>query len=112
MHWGVTPLLADLRLSISPSIFLALLLLSRFLLDAHLWTTLRARSDLQWARKNAVMSTPSLLGICILMALLECMGVKIITYIKPVAVLLFFGLGSAGFLAIAAYDIAARIPAS
>lgn len=56
------------------------------------------------------MSTHSLLGLGIVMTLLECIGVKIITYIKPVAVVLFFGLGNAGFLAIAAYDISARIP--
>lgn len=108
MHWGVTPLLTDSRLSISPSIFLSLFLLSRLLLDAHLLTTLRTRSELQWARKNVVISTPNLLGISLVMALLESMGVKIITYIKPVAVVLFFDLGNAGLLAIAVYDIAAR----
>jgi hypothetical protein len=110
VHWGVTPLLTDSRLSIAPLVFLALLLLSRLLLDAHLWTTLRPRSELQWARRNVVISTPRLLDICIVTVLLENIGVKVITYIKPIAVLLFFGMGSTGFLAVAAYDIAVKIP--
>jgi hypothetical protein len=42
------------------------------------------------------------------MVLLEYMGAKVITYIKPIAVVIFFGLGSTGLLAVAAYSIAVR----
>jgi hypothetical protein len=44
------------------------------------------------------------------MVLLENIGVKVITYVKPIMVLAFFGLGSTGFLAVAAHSIAVKIP--
>ncbi|CAI7618423.1 unnamed protein product [Penicillium glandicola] len=109
VHWGVSPLIKSPCLSITPSLFLALVLLSRLLLDAHLWTAFRTRSELHWSRKNVLISTPRLLKMCIVMLLLENMGVKIITYIKPIAVLVFFGLGSTGYMGAAAYDIAAKL---
>jgi hypothetical protein len=42
--------------------------------------------------------------------ILEYLGVKAITYIKPIVVLASFGLATVGFLAIPAYDIAMKIP--
>ncbi|KAF4226658.1 hypothetical protein CNMCM6457_007491 [Aspergillus fumigatiaffinis] len=108
VHWGVAPLTTDLRLAIHPWAFLILGLVGRFLLDANLSSILRSRSELQWARKNVLISTPRLLEIYIGMVLLEYMGAKVITYIKPIAVVIFFGLGSTGLLAVAAYSIAVR----
>jgi hypothetical protein len=41
--------------------------------------------------------------------ILEKAGLKALTYIKPISVLAFFGLGSTGYIAAAAYDIAAKV---
>ncbi|OOQ83558.1 hypothetical protein PEBR_35493 [Penicillium brasilianum] len=109
VHWGVMPLSKNPRLSITPSYFLGLVLLSRFLLDAHLLTILRLRSELKWSRKNILISTPRLLAMCFVMLFLENLGVMVITYIKPLSVLVFFGLGIAGYMGAAAYDIAAKL---
>ncbi|OQE65462.1 hypothetical protein PENNAL_c0206G07101 [Penicillium nalgiovense] len=86
-----------------------LVLMSRVLLDAHLLTVLRSRSELKWARKNVLISTPRLLAMCIIMLFLENCGVRVITYIKPISVLGFFGLGITGYMGAAAYDIAAKL---
>lgn len=40
------------------------------------------------------------------MLVLEQFGIPILTFIKVVAVVGFFGIGNAGFLAIAAYNVA------
>lgn len=109
VHWGVMPLVKNPRLSITPSCFLGLVLMSRVLLDAHLLTVLRSRSELKWARKNVLISTPRLLAMCIIMLFLENCGVRVITYIKPISVLGFFGLGITGYMGAAAYDIAAKL---
>lgn len=108
MHWGITPLITAPRLEIPPWVFLAFVLLSRLLLDAHLRTSLRPRLELGWARKEALISTRQLMKVCMGMFLLENLGVKIITYIKPIMVLMFFGVSSTGFLAIAAYNVAVK----
>jgi hypothetical protein len=109
VHWGIMPLVKNPRLSITPSCFLGLVLISRILLDAHLLTVLRSRSELKWARKNVLISTPRLLAMCIIMLFLENWGVKVITYIKPISVLGFFGLGITGYIGAAAYNIAAKL---
>ncbi|KAL5358359.1 hypothetical protein BJX96DRAFT_182838 [Aspergillus floccosus] len=109
VHWGVMPLLKNPRLSITPSYFLGLVLLSRIFLDAHLLTILRFRSELKWSRKNVLISTPRLLAMCFIMLFLENLGVRVITYIKPISVLVFFGLGIAGYMGAAAYNIAAKL---
>lgn len=47
--------------------------------------------------------------MCIIMLFLENCGVRVITYIKPISVLGFFGLGITGYMGAAAYDIAAKL---
>ncbi|KAE8374725.1 hypothetical protein BDV26DRAFT_295715 [Aspergillus bertholletiae] len=112
VHWGIRPIINNLHLTISHWTFLALVVLGRLLLDAHLWTILRLRPELQWARANVLLSTRRLLGICVGFVFLEMIGVKVITYIKPISVLVLFGLSFSGSLAIAAYNVALKPPSS
>lgn len=97
-------------LSIRPWTFLTLLVVGRLLLDLHLRTTFRPRPELQWARREVLVSTRKLLLVCVAMFLLERMGAGVITYIKPIMVVAIFGLNGAGFLAVAAYNVAFKDP--
>ncbi|EQL03206.1 hypothetical protein G6O67_005544 [Ophiocordyceps sinensis] len=110
VHWGVAPLMAAPSLSIRPWTFLTLLVVGRLLLDLHLRTTFRPRPELQWARREVLVSTRKLLLVCVAMFLLERMGAGVITYIKPIMVVAIFGLNGAGFLAVAAYNVAFKDP--
>lgn len=102
----MTPLITCLRLSITAWSFVPLLLLSRIILDLHLHTAWRQRRELHWARAEALVSTRQLVAACAVTLALEYLGLKILTYIKPIIVLVFFGVGNAGFLAVAAYNVA------
>lgn len=108
VHWGLTPLATTPRLTVTPATFLGLVVAGRMVLDLHLRTVLN-RPDLRWARNEVLLSTNNLLSTCLLMYVLETIGEQIITYIKPIMVLVFFGLGSAGFQAIAVYSLVARV---
>ncbi|KAL4969567.1 uncharacterized protein BDV14DRAFT_195832 [Aspergillus stella-maris] len=108
VHWGVTPLLANsLRLCIHPILFLFLCLLSRLLLDFLLNSTLRSWSELHWARNNVLISTPKLILVCGVAYGLECTGVRVLTFVKPLAVTGLFGGASLGYSGAAAYGILA-----
>ncbi|PYI23559.1 hypothetical protein BO99DRAFT_428843 [Aspergillus violaceofuscus CBS 115571] len=109
VHWGVVPVSHNPRLSITPLCFLGLVLLSRLLLDAHLSTVLRSRPELEWSRQKVLISTPRLLAMCIVMLACEYGGLRVITYIKPISVLVFFGLGIAGYMGAAAYNIVVKL---
>ncbi|PYH85383.1 hypothetical protein BO82DRAFT_429389 [Aspergillus uvarum CBS 121591] len=109
MHWGVVPVSHNPRLSITPLCFLGLVLLSRLLLDAHLSTVLRSRPELEWSRQKVLISTPRLLAMCIVMLVCEYGGLRVITYIKPISVLVFFGLGIAGYMGAAVYNIVLKL---
>lgn len=94
------------RLTIPPWAFLSLVMVSRLLLDIHLWTIFRLRRELNWARDEVLVSTYKLLGIYSAIFLLDKMGLKVITYIKLVSVPLFFLITTMGYLAPAAYVVA------
>jgi hypothetical protein len=64
---------------------------------------------LNWARKEVVVSTRTVLKLSLGMLVLEGMGVRIITYIKPIVVLGSSGVANFVLLAITAYDIAMKI---
>ncbi|RCI13614.1 hypothetical protein L249_5560 [Ophiocordyceps polyrhachis-furcata BCC 54312] len=106
VHWGVSALVSAPRLAIRPSLFLALVLLGRVMLDLLLATGLRRRSELHWARRHALFTTPFLLVFCATLMALQVLGTGIVTYIKPTMVLAIYGLNGAGFLAIASYNVA------
>ncbi|RDA91880.1 hypothetical protein CP533_0384 [Ophiocordyceps camponoti-saundersi (nom. inval.)] len=106
VHWGVSALVSAPRLAIRPSLFLALVLLGRVLLDLLLATGLRRRPELHWARRHALVTTPFLLAFCATLMALQLLGTGIVTYIKPTIVLAIYGLNGAGFLAIASYNVA------
>ncbi|KAF7171062.1 hypothetical protein CNMCM5623_003529 [Aspergillus felis] len=108
VHWGLAQVSTNPRLAIHPWTFSILGLVGRFLLDANLMSILRPRSELQWARKNVLISTRRLLDIYVGMILLEDMGVKVITYVKPIMMVTIFGLAFTGFVTAAAYSIAVR----
>jgi hypothetical protein len=42
------------------------------------------------------------------MLFVENWGVRVVTYIKPISVLVFFGMGITGYMGAAAYNIAAK----
>lgn len=79
---------------------------SRLIFDGCLYTIWRDRAELHWARSQVLLSTTRLLIISVIVLALEQVGVPVITYIKVIAVVAFFGIGNAGFLAIAAYNVA------
>ena len=110
VHWGVLPLVIEPRLSITPRAFVSLIMVSRLLLDGALRTALRSRSELRWARNEVLISTPNLLKACAGMLFLESIGMKLITYIKPIMVVAFFGLSNFWFLAIASYNVVIALP--
>ncbi|KAL3441771.1 hypothetical protein BJX65DRAFT_288043 [Aspergillus insuetus] len=109
VHWGVAPLATWPHLSLTPSAFIALVLLGRLLSDVQVRITLRQHPGVKWACKEVVMSTRTLLKLFMGVLILEYLGVKAITYIKPIVVLASFGLATVVFLAILAYDIAMKI---
>jgi hypothetical protein len=102
----VTPIWSSPHLSIKPSHFIILLILGRILLDVHLKTILKSRCDFGWARTEVLFSTRMLLTVCAGLYALESVGLKIITYIKPIAVLVFFLVANGGFLWVACYHVA------
>ncbi|RDA83371.1 hypothetical protein CP532_4738 [Ophiocordyceps camponoti-leonardi (nom. inval.)] len=106
VHWGVSALVSAPRLAIRPSLFLALVLLGRVLLDLLLATGLRRRPELHWARRHALVTTPVLLAFCVALMALQLLGTGVVTYVKPTMVLAIYGLNGAGFLAIASYNVA------
>lgn len=106
VHRGLGAITAAPRLVMPPWAFMTLFLAGRLLLDLHLHTIFRGRLELQWARKEVLLSTRSLVAICVGMFLLENLGFMVVTYIKLLVVPLFYALSSAGFLAPAAYVVA------
>lgn len=106
MHWGFTQATTAPHLTIPPFAFVALVLIGRLLLDLHLHTMFRLRADFQWARKNILTSTRTIFIVCIGLLLLEYVGLKLVTYIKPLSVLLAYAASSAGAFSLAAYAIA------
>lgn len=74
------------------------------MLDAHLLTTLCGRRELLWARKEVLMSTRKLAQLCLVMVLLQSTGIKVITYIKPIMFLGYFGMINAGVHAVISYS--------
>lgn len=111
VHWGLTPIASAPRLTVSPSVFLLLFIAGRCLHDLTLLTILRHRQELQWARREVLISNSRLISIAAVLLFMETLGISVITYIKPIMVLAFFGLSNIGFLAVASYNITiARSP--
>jgi hypothetical protein len=83
LDWGLRQVVMAPRLCISPEKFLGLILANRLIMDGHLCTLFRHRTDLKWARREILTSTPTLISILGVLLFLERWGVPIVTYIKP-----------------------------
>lgn len=68
-----------------------MLMISRCVFDGCLYTFWSKRAELHWARAHVLLSTRRLLIISIAMLALEQVGVPVVTYIKVIAVVAFFG---------------------
>lgn len=90
----------------APWSFLALMLAGRLILDLHLHTLFRHRSDFQWARKEVLFPTHGLLAFFAGMLLFEHIGVPVVTFIKPISVVILHAFGVLVFLLPASYAIA------
>ncbi|KAK5998227.1 hypothetical protein PT974_00600 [Cladobotryum mycophilum] len=107
IHWGLIPVRSTaMELSMPPWIFLVLCMAGRWLFDLHMWTVLRSRRELQWARRQILPSTRKIMYICAAAFLLEMMGIKVITYVKPITLYLAFLISSAAYPAPISYAIA------
>lgn len=104
--WGLRQIVAAPRLVMAPWAFLTLTLAGRLMLDIHLHTMFRNRPDFHWARKEVLFSTRSLLAFCVGILLLEHLGVPVVTFIKPIAVVFLHVFGVLVFLLPASYAIA------
>ncbi|KAJ5747239.1 uncharacterized protein N7511_008935 [Penicillium nucicola] len=78
----------------------------RLLLDLHLLTVFRRRHDFQWARREVLISTKRLVIAFASMIVLEHLGVPVVTYVKPIAVVILHMSGALAFLLPASYALA------
>lgn len=104
--WGLRQVVAAPSLVMAPWSFLALMLAGRLILDLHLHTLFRHRSDFQWARKEVLFPTHGLLAFFAGMLLFEHIGVPVVTFIKPISVVILHAFGVLVFLLPASYAIA------
>jgi hypothetical protein len=104
--WGLRQAVAAPSLVMPPWAFLAIMLAGRLMLDLHLHTLLRHRPDFQWARNEILFPTYSLVVLFAAMLLFEYLGVPVVTYIKPIAVVVLHAFGVLVFLLPASYAIA------
>jgi hypothetical protein len=96
-------------LILPPRIFLCLLLSSRLILDVHLYTLFRNCPEFHWARRNAVVSTRTLVrAIGALLVLEEMQVVAVVRWIKPVTVVMLYSTSIVGVAMPAAYNVAFR----
>ncbi|OGM43184.1 hypothetical protein ABOM_008856 [Aspergillus bombycis] len=105
-EWGVRQVAWIPRLTVAPPIYLALILVSRLLLDMHLLTVFRHRKDLQWARQHILLPTHTLICYLAAMLLVEHAGIPVVTYIKPIVVIFMDGVGFLPHIIPASYAIA------
>jgi hypothetical protein len=105
VHWGLKQVTSAPRLSIAPWAFVVLLICGRLFLDLHMRTIFRRYPEFQWAREHAVMSTSTIVQLCIGILLLEELHVPVTRWIKPIAVVGFYSLGAMGVSAPAVYLI-------
>jgi hypothetical protein len=106
VDWGLRQVLVAPKLVMSPWVFLALMLVGRLMLDLHLYTMFRNRPDFHWARNEVLFSTKSLLAFFGGILLLEHLGLPVVTFIKPIAVVILHIFGVLVFLLPASYAIA------
>lgn len=104
--WGLRQVIAAPELAISPWAFLTFMIGGRVLLDIHLKTIFRHRHDFQWARNEVLFSTRGLLMCFGVMLLSEDLGLPVVTFIKPIAVVLLHTFGVLVFLVPASYAVA------
>ena len=106
MHWGLKQVTSAPRLSIAPWVFFVLFICGRLFLDLHMHTVFRRYPEFQWARQHAVMSTSTMVQLCIGLLLLEGLHVPVTRWIKPIIVVGFYFLGAVGVSTPAVYLIA------
>lgn len=108
VEWGLRQIAqTGSRLSMHPLAFIFLVLLGRVLLDLHLATLFSSRDDLHWARQNVIPSTSQVVSGLGVMWLVEILiGIPLISYIKPLAVVGLHGSACLVFLLCASYGIA------
>ncbi|KAJ0415784.1 hypothetical protein BJY00DRAFT_317484 [Aspergillus carlsbadensis] len=106
VHWGLKQVISSPTLTLPAWTFLLSLVVSRLILDLHLWTVVRGCPEFQWARANAVISTRRLVqGVLILLAF-ELIQVPVVKWIKPGSVLVIYLAGIIAGTLPGAYTIA------
>lgn len=93
-------------LMLPPWAFLCLVVASRLVLDLHLHTIFRGYPEFHWARRNAVISTSTLIQAVAMLLALEAMEIGVIRYIKPITVIMLYSTSIVGVAMPAAYNIA------
>lgn len=74
--------------------------------DLHLHTVFRHRRDFHWAREEALFPTSRLLAFFAGALMIEFMGLPVVTFIKPLAVLFLHAFGVLVFLLPSSYGLA------
>ena len=105
VHWGISQLISAPHLTLRPWAFLVLVVASRMLLDLHLYTIFRHRKDLQWARRNVLFPTRTLVTAALGLLLLEYVGIRLVIYAKVIAVVFFYLVAFVVTMVPAAYII-------
>ncbi|KAE8378420.1 hypothetical protein BDV26DRAFT_292237 [Aspergillus bertholletiae] len=105
LYWGLKQILESPLLVMSPSTFVGLILGSRVLLDLHMWTVFRHRADLQWARRDVLIPTRTLVFALAGMLLLEQAGIPVVTYFKVPMIVIMYLVGLSIFTLPSCYAI-------
>ncbi|CAI7631604.1 unnamed protein product [Penicillium pancosmium] len=106
VHWGLRQVLVSPSLVIPPWMFLSLLVVSRLVLDLHLYTVFREYPEFSWARRKAVISTTTLVQTVAMLLVLETTQFPVMRWVKPITVLILYSTSIVGVSMPAAYNIA------
>ncbi|CAF3446820.1 unnamed protein product [Fusarium graminearum] len=107
-HWGLSQVASSPRLVLSPSVFLALVVAGRLILDLHLQSSSLRYPEFLWVRKEVLISTESLLAICAVSLTSEKFGLPVVTYCKLFIIPVFYSVSLLGVATPAAYSIVTK----
>ncbi|KAG8670994.1 hypothetical protein FPOAC2_04300 [Fusarium poae] len=107
-HWGLSQVTSSPRLVLPSWAFLALVVAGRLILDLHLQSSSLKYQEFLWVRKEVLISTKTLLGICAFCLLAEQVGVLVVSYCKLFIIPVFYSISLLGVATPAAYSIVTK----
>ncbi|KAH6991867.1 hypothetical protein EDB82DRAFT_553754 [Fusarium venenatum] len=107
-HWGLSQVTSSPRLVLPSSAFLTLVVAGRLILDFHLQSSSLRYPEFLWVRKEVLISTKSLVMICVLCLLAEQVGVPVVSYCKLFVIPVFYSISLLGVATPAAYSLVTK----